>query len=138
MATPTDQEILTALYAIAPQFANPDEATLLVYEQLISYIRCEVDTAVISCCAVLAFAYLLAHLLTIRTDPLTGVKNSLSEGELSIGLAIQANGSILDSTTYGKLYKDLIRRKVFAPFVTNVPPGFSPTGYGYYGSCGCG
>jgi hypothetical protein len=137
MATPTNNQILTVLYAIAPQFADPDADTLEVYNTLIAQLRCQVDTNVISCCAELAFAYLLAHLLTIRSNPYSGVSNNLKEGDLSIGLSVQPDGSILDSTSYGKLYKDLIKRKVFAPFVSNVPSNFSATGYNLYGSCGC-
>jgi len=137
MATPTDSEILIALYAIAPQFANPTEEQLTTYEQLITYLRCQVDVNRVSCCAVLVFAYLLAHLLTISGNPSIGVANNLKEGDLSIGYSIDPKGSILDSTTYGKLYLDLVRRTVFGGLVSNVPSNFSTTGYNLYGSCGC-
>lgn len=131
----TNQAILSALYAIAPQFANPDPDTLAVYNQLIDLLRCEFNEAAFCTCGALAFAYLLAHTLTLRSNPLTGVANSLHEGDLSISLAIQAGGSVLDATSYGKAYKDMIKRLVVGPTVTNLPPNFSVVGYG---SCGCG
>jgi hypothetical protein len=131
----SNQAILDALYAIAPQFADPDSDTLAIYNQLIALIRCQVNETFLACCGVLAYAYLLAHMLTLRNNPQLGVANNLSEGDLSIGLAIQANGSILDSTPYGKSYIDLVNRTTIGSTVTNLPPNFGVTNYG---SCGCG
>lgn len=132
----SNQAILNALYAIAPQFANPDSDTLAVYNQLIDLLRCEFNEKLFCKCGALAFAYLLAHTLSLRSNPSAGVANSLHEGDLSIGLSVQANGSILDATSYGKAYKDMIKRLSIGTTVTNLPPNFTVVGYGSKG-CGC-
>lgn len=130
----SNQDILNALYAIAPQFANPTSDQLAVYNQLIALIRCQVNEKILSCCGVLAFAYLLAHMLTMRNNPNLGIASSLSEGELSISMAVSTDSQFLNLTPYGKAYKDLINRTVIGSTVTNLPSNF---GIANYGSCGC-
>ena len=132
---PTNQEIIAMLFIIAPQFKTTDVATLVTYNTLIDVLWCEVNWPVVACCGILVIVYLLAHTLQIAANPMIGVTSNLSEGDLSIGYAVNANGSILDSTSYGKAYQDLIKRKVIGVFVSNLPPGFNVQPYG--GNCGC-
>lgn len=133
---PTDDAIIAMLFIIAPQFKTTDPDVLANYRALISVIWCEVNWPVVACCGILVLVYLLAHMLTLAANPLTGVATNLSEGDLSIGLAVNANGSILDSTSYGKSYRDLIKRKVIGVTVSNLPPGFNTQAV--CGGCGCG
>lgn len=128
-----NQAILDALFAIAPQFATTDPTKLANYNTLIGLLRCQVNENVLSCCGVLAYVYLLAHWLQLQTNPQLGVTSNLSEGDLSIGFAVTANSSILDSTSYGKMYKDLIKRTVIGTTVTNLPPNFAV----WNATCGC-
>lgn len=135
MASPSNEEILNLLYCIAPQFANPTAEQLACYNLIIEALRCQVNEGIIKCCTTLAYVYLLAHMLTIRLNPNTGVVSSMSEGGLSISFAVSQDSTFLNATSYGKAYQDLVKRTVFAPMVTNVPSNLNP--YGYYGSCGC-
>lgn len=132
--TVSNSDILNALYAIAPQFADPTDAELTVYNTLIELLRCQVNEGVLKCCVALAFAYLLAHMLTLRGNPSLGVADSLKEGELSISLAIQADTSSLQSSAYGKAYLDLINRTFIGATVTNLPSNFNVMNY-YDGCC---
>lgn len=129
----SNSQILEALYCLAPQFITDDPDTLLCYENIIALVRCQVSANVLKCCGILAYVYLLAHMLTLRLNPLIGVSNSLREGDLSIGLAVDASGSILNSTSYGKAYQDLIKRTVVGVFNSNVPSNLGLSN----GSCGC-
>lgn len=131
----SNQDILNALYTIAPQFADPTNDELAIYNQLIELIRCQVNERVLSCCGVLAYAYLLAHMLTLRNNPNLGIASSLSEGELSISMAVSPDSEFLALTPYGRAYKDLIKRTIIGSSVTNLPSNFSSvTNHG----CGCG
>lgn len=132
---PTDDQIIAMLFIIAPQFKTTDADTLANYRALIAVIWCEVNWPVVACCGILVIVYLLAHMLTMAANPLVGVATNLSEGDLSIGLAVAAGGDILDATSYGKSYRDLIKRKVIGVTVSNLPPGFNVQPYG---GCGCG
>lgn len=132
---PTNEQIIAAMFDIAPQFKTTDPDTLARYNSLIALLWCEINWSVVACCGVLIFAYLLAHTIQLSLNPLTGISTNLAEGDLSIGLAVAANGSILDSTSYGKAYQDLIKRKVIGVTVSNLPPGFNVQPYG---GCGCG
>ena len=76
------QAILNALYAIAPQFANPTPEQLAQYNLLIELLSCQVNEEVFCCSAALAYAYLLAHTLTLSLNPMTGVANSLHERDI--------------------------------------------------------
>jgi len=135
MANPSNDEILNLLYCIAPQFKNPSADELECYNNIITVLQCQVNSGILSCCTTLAYVYLLAHMLTLQTNSNLGVISSMSEGSLSISFSVSVDSSILDSTPYGKAYLDLVKRKVFAPFVTNLPTNFNPVVYN--GSCGC-
>ena len=135
MASPSNSEILTLLYCIAPQFADPTSEQLDCYNTIIDALRCQVNAGIIGCCTTLAYVYLLAHMLTLQGNANIGVVSSMSEGQLSISFAVSQDSGFLNATPYGKAYEDLIKRTVFAPFVTNVPSNFNPLAL--YGSCGC-
>lgn len=132
---PTNDQIIAMLFVIAPQFKTTDPVILANYSLLIDTLWCEINWPVVACCGILVIVYLLAHTLQIAANPLAGVATNLAEGDLSIGLAIAANGSILDATSYGKAYQDLIKRKVVGFTVSNLPPGFNVQAIG---GCGCG
>lgn len=129
----SNQQILDALFCLAPQFITTDPDTLACYNSIIALVRCQVSENVLKCCGLLVYVYLLAHMLTLRSNPTTGVISSMSEGELSISFAVSPDSDFLLSTSYGKAYSDLIRRTVFGGFNT----GSSSIGLGH-GSCGCG
>ena len=135
MESPSNSEILNLLFCIAPQFETEDADTLQCYADIIAALRCQVNSGIVSCCTDLAYVYLLAHLLTLRSNPQTGVASSMSEGDLSIGFAVSSDSSFLQATPYGRAYQDLIKRTVFAPTISNVPSNFNPLAL--YGSCGC-
>lgn len=135
MASPSNDEILNLLYCLAPQYANPDASTLECYNSIIEALRCQVNAGIIGCCTVFAYVYLLAHLLTLRGNANLGVVSSMTEGNLSISFAVSSDSEFLNSTPWGRAYEDLIKRTVFAPFVTNLPPNFTPLALN--GSCGC-
>ena len=131
---PSNQQILDALFCLAPSFKTTDPDTLACYNMIIDMLWCQINWEAVSCCGIMIFVYLLAHTLTLRLNPLTGVATNLSEGDLSIGLAVSATSGILESTSYGKAYQDLLKRKI-APFtISNLPPGFNV----WSGGCGWG
>ena len=136
----TDDEILALLFAIAPQFATTDPVKIASYKVIIDSLRCMINEQALGCCAVLAFANLLAHYLTLTLNPNLGVTTSLSEGQLSIGLASTVgNGDFYNSTSYGQAYQQLIGRFKLGMYVTNAGRGFngvsccgSGYGFGFY------
>ena len=87
----------------------------------------------------MAYVYLLGHMLQLQANPNLGVNSSLSEGDLSIGIAVTADSSILNATSYGREYKDLVKRTVVGTTVTNLPVQLG--GVNHYvpnEGCGCG
>jgi hypothetical protein len=120
---------------LAPAYANPTAEQLACYNTIIAALRCQVNAGIIGCCSVFAYVYLLAHLLTLQGNANLGVVSSMTEGNLSISFAVSSDSEFLNSTPWGRAYEDLIKRTVFAPFVTNLPSNFNPLAL--YGSCGC-
>lgn len=132
--TITDAEILALLFVIAPQFQTTDPVKLASYATLIEALRCMINTRLLGCCAVLAFANLLAHYLTLQGNSIMGVSNSISEGQLSISMANTVNGNFFGSSPYGQSYWQLIKNVRIGPYVTNSRRSFygpSCCGYGY-------
>ena len=119
----SNEQIIENLFCIAPQFITTDPDTLACYNNIIALLRCQVNEKVLKCCGVLAYVYLLAHMLTLRNNPLVGVGTNLTEGDLSIGLAVSPTSGFLAGTAYGKAYQDLIRRTVLGVFTSNLPQG---------------
>lgn len=128
--------VLALLFLIAPQFKTTDPIILAGYNVLIDSLRCMINEKALGCCATLAFANLLAHYLTISVNPLTGISTSLSEGQLSIGLASTvSNGDFFASTAYGQAYNSFIKSYRIGAYVTNT----RNKGFGYCcGSNGVG
>lgn len=125
----TNQQILELLFVIAPQFATTDPVKLQSYNALIDALRCTVNCKRLGCCALLAFANLVAHYLTMQSNPLMGVGTSLSEGQLSIGLSSTTNGNFFGSTPYGQAYQNFLSKIKLTPYVTNsIPVWRGPAG----------
>lgn len=125
MAEPlTNQQILDLLFVIAPQFYTTDPVKLASYNALIDALRCMVNENYLGCCALLAFANLLAHYLTLQLNPYMGISNSISEGQLSIGYANTLTSGFLTGTAYGQAYQSLVANVRIGAFVTNSHSGF--------------
>lgn len=122
---PTNQEILALLFCLAPEFKTEDQDTLDCYNRIIDAMRCQINAGVVVCCELLAYVYLLAHLLTLRKEQTAGLATSMSEGDLSISFARTADSRFITTTPWGRAYDDLIKRQVFAPTVSNVPKNFN-------------
>lgn len=120
----TNEEILALLFVIAPQFATTDPVKLAGYNALIDALRCLINESLLGCCAVLAFANLLAHYLTMQGNAWIGVATSLSEGQLSISVANTVNGNFWGSTPYGQAYWQLISNVKIGAYVTNSRRGW--------------
>lgn len=117
--TVSNAEILALLFIIAPQFQTTDPVKLAGYAALIAALSCMINTGALGCCATLAYANLLAHYLTLQTNPTLGVASNISEGQLSIGLATTVNGNFFGSTAYGQAYLQIIGKFKSAPYITN-------------------
>lgn len=132
--------ILETLFIIAPQFATTDTTKLANYNFILDHvIRPQVNESVMACNALMAYVYLLAHMLQLQLNPNLGVNSSMSEGDLSLGIAVTADSSILNSTAYGRAWKDLVRRTVVGTTVTNLPVALGGVNqYVPNGGCGCG
>lgn len=129
--TITAAEVLALLFIIAPQFSTTDPVKLAEYETLINALSCQINCAVLGCCAALAFANLLAHYLTMQNNQYLGIGTSISEGQLSIGFASTVGGSFYGSTPYGQAYQQFLSSYRIGAIVTN-------TSRRWYGpSCGC-
>lgn len=133
MSSPTNSDIITLLFCLAPQFETEDSDTLECYNLIIDNLRCQVNEGIVKCCTKLAYVYLLAHILTIRSNPSIGVASSISEGDLSISYSVSSESGFLEMTPWGRAYQDLIKRTVFAPTVSNLPNNFDTLAL--YGSC---
>lgn len=131
----TNAEILNLLFVIAPQFKTEDPEVLAGYATLIDALRCMINCRLLACCAVLAFANLLAHYLTIQVNPYLGVGTNLSEGQLSIGLAATINANAFASTPYGQQYLNILGKFKVGALVTNgLPRWYGPACCGGSGS----
>ena len=140
MSSISNSLILQTLFVIAPQFATTDPTKLAGYNFIIdNVLRIQVNESVLGCNALMAYVYLLAHMLQLQANPNLGVNSSLSEGDLSIGIAVTADSSILNATSYGRAYKDLVKRTVVGTTVTNLPVQLGGVSqYVPNEGCGCG
>lgn len=135
-STITNDQILALLFVIAPQFATDDPVKLAGYNALIDALRCMINENLLGCCALLAYANLLAHYLTLQLNPILGTSNSISEGQLSISMANTVNGNFFGSTPYGQAYLQIIGKYSVGAYVTNsrrawYGPSCCSGGYGY-------
>jgi len=117
----SDNAVLDALFILAPQFATTDPTKLAQYVALIDLVRCQINARILSCCGVMVFAFLVAHYLTLQTNPNLGMASNMTEGQLSIGFNVSADMGFLLLTPYGRAYADLIKRTVVGSTVTNLP-----------------
>lgn len=100
----TNEEILAALFLIAPQFQTTDPVELARLNAIIDLLKCTICPNDFGKCYVLAFAYYLAHVLLINANAGTiGLATSLSEGGLSISFGTGGIGG-LDSTVFGRQF----------------------------------
>ena len=132
-------DILAALFLIAPQFYTTDPVKLAAYQSLITLVSCQVNQCLLGCNSALAFAFLLAHYLTIAAQPNgpnVGVYSDMSEGELKLGFNVDANMSALNTTVYGRSYLDLVKRTVVGSTVSNLPVAFGGVVNGVPICCG--
>jgi hypothetical protein len=117
----SDNDVLNALFILAPQYYTTDPTIINQYYQLINLVRCQINTQILSCCGVMVFAFLVAHYLTLQTNPNLGMAANLHEGQLSVGFNVSADMGFLLLTPYGRAYADLIKRTVVGSTVTNLP-----------------
>lgn len=146
--------ILQVLFLIAPQFITTDPDKLAQYNAIIDLVRNQVNVRFLSCNAQLAFAFLVAHYLTVSTNPVIGVYSNMTEGQLSLGLNVAQDMNGLNMTPYGRSYLELVNRTTVGSTVTNLPVALGGVsnpllsagcctpyglgyGYGYGGGCGC-
>lgn len=132
--------ILQTLFIMAPQFVTSDTQTLANYNFIIdNVVRPQVNESFFGCNALLAYVFLLAAYLTLSLNPNLGVNTNLSEGDLSLGYAVNADSQFLTLTPYGRSYLDLVNRTGFGATVTNLPINLGGVSqYVPNGGCGCG
>lgn len=140
-ASITNQQVIDLLFVIAPQFYTTDVTKLAGYNTLIDALRCMINCAALGCCALLAFANLLAHYLTMQNNPSMGITTNISEGQLSLGIAATVNAGFYQSSPYGQAYWSFVSRFKVGAYVTNSRHigAWGGVGFGgWYGpSCGC-
>ena len=143
-------QVQAALFLIAPQFYTTDPTKLEGYQSLYELLLCQVNQCLLTCNTAMIFAFLMAHYLTIASQPNgpnVGVYYDMKEGELSLGFNVDAGMSALNTTIYGRSYIDLVKRTVIGTTVSNLPPVFGGIqvaipglgccgGYGGYGGYG--
>lgn len=130
----TNDQIIALLFAIAPQFATTDPIKLASYNSILDAVRCQVNDNALGCCATLALANLLAHYLMLSLNPSLGLQTSISEGQLSIGLANTVGAGFYNSSAYGQAYLNLIGNYKVGALTTGAGGG---QGFWYGPSC-CG
>lgn len=113
--------VISALFLYAPQFYTTDQAKLTYYEEVYNLVKCQVNAQLLSCCGVSVFAFLMAHYLTLATNPNLGVLSNIAEGDLSLGYNVASDMNALEMTPYGRSYLDLVKRTVIGSTVTNLP-----------------
>lgn len=150
----SNSAILDVLFLIAPQFITADPVLLAQYNGIINLVRNMVNVQFLSCNAALAFAFLVAHYLTLTTNPNLGVYSNMTEGQLSLGINVAQDMNALNMTPYGRSYIELVNRTTVGSTVTNLPPALGGVatpilgvgccgpyglgyGYGLGGGCGC-
>lgn len=120
----SSQKILELLFIIAPQFKTTDPIKLAEYNALIDALRCLINEQALGCCATLAYANLLAHYITLQSNPVMGMASNLSEGQLSIGLTSSSGDhGFYYSTPYGMAYAQIVGRYKIGAYVSNTRGG---------------
>jgi len=144
------ETVISALFLYAPQFFTTDPDRLAYLNSLYTLLKCQVNSQFLSCCGVSVFAFLMAHYLTIASNPNLGILSNISEGDLSLGYNVASDMTALELTPYGRSYLDLVKRTTLGSTVTNLPVilggvaqnmplGCCNGGWGWgYGNAGCG
>ena len=154
MAAISLNTVLSALFRYAPQFYTTDPDRLAYLSGLYDMLLCQINAQFLSCCGPSVMAFLMAHYLTIASNPNIGVLSNIAEGDLSLGYNVASDMTALQMTPYGRSYLDLIKRTTIGSTVTNLPVVFGGVvqnmpvtagcgcGFGGYyvggGGCGCG
>lgn len=139
MASPSANDVLNALFLVAPQYYTTDPILLENLYGMIALVSPQVNAKVIGCNAALAAAFLTAAYLTLQTNPNLGVFSNMAEGQLSLGYNVGQDMSFLNTNPYGRAYIDIINRTVVGSTVTNLPVSLggvlnnAPLGCGCYG-----
>lgn len=140
----SNEEIIAALFVIAPQFKTDDPLELARYNALIDMLRCTICEKDFGKCYLMAFAYYLAHILTIdKLAPTIGMTSSISEGQLSISYNTNTGKTGLESTLYGRQFLALRgtgQTKMFVArggFCYGFPYFYPNMGSGYPNHGGC-
>ncbi len=121
MASPSSNDILNALFLVAPQFYTTDPTQLSNLYAMIALVQPQVNSTVIGCNATLAAAFLTASYLTLQNNANLGVYSNMAEGQLSIGFNVAQDMLFLNTNPYGRAYIDIINRTVVGSTVTNIP-----------------
>lgn len=130
-------EVLSALFIYAPQFYTTDTERLAYLNSLYTLLLCQINPSFLSCCGVSVMAFLMAHYLTLASNPSLGMTSSISEGDLSLSYNVSADMKALLLTPYGRSYLDLVKRTTVGTTVTNLPPVFGGINQGMPVTAGC-
>ena len=133
----SNNAILDILFLIAPQYYTTDPIALDNLYAMIALVGNQVNQAILSCNYQMAYALLVAHYLTLQTNPNLGVYNNMHEGQLQLGINVSADTGFMQLTPYGRAYADLISRTVVGSTVTNLPPMLGGVASAYPVWCGC-
>lgn len=134
-------QVQSALFLIAPQFTSVDPTVIANYQTLYNLLLCQINQCLLTCNTPLIFAFLMAHYLTIASQPNgpnTGVYSGMHEGELNLNFNVSADMSSLNTTIYGRSYIDLVKRTVIGTTVSNLPPVFGGIQVSIPGAGCCG
>lgn len=137
MQTISANAVLDALFLIAPQFYTTDPTILANIYALIQLVSSQVNASILACNGVLAYAFLVAHYLSLQANPNLAMNNNMAEGQLSIGFNVASDMIALDMTPYGRSYIDLINRTVVGSTVTNLPLALGGVITNAPLTCGC-
>lgn len=133
----SSETVISALFVYAPQFFSTDPDRLAYYNALYDLLICQVNFQFLSCCGPSVFAFLMAHYLTLATNPNLGIFSNIAEGDLSLGYNVTADMNALLLTPYGRSYLDLVKRTTIGTTVTNLPVVFGGVIQNMPVGCGC-
>jgi hypothetical protein len=137
MGSPSSNDVLNALFLVAPQYYTTDPTQLTNLYAMIALVSPQVNSAVIGCNAALAAAFLTASYLTLQSNPNLGVFSNLAEGQLSAGFNLAQDMNFLNTNPYGRAYIELINRTVVGSTVTNLPVSLGGVLNNAPLNCGC-
>lgn len=106
--------MLDVFKVIAPEFANNDDDSIQTYIDL-----ADSEVALDNAQRERIIVYLAAHYMTLalKRKGAGGEVVSLSEGKLSIQYANSKAVDDLDTTSYGRTYKRLVKKYFISPII---------------------